>query len=212
MMNFTLPFNSTRVIQQVNALSSHQSIILGSLALLLVLVSITYIYKARLTEQQYKTILNLLFIPSFLIGVYATYAAVYLGWNQATDPVPIFLLFLGGACGMSLESKTHPWAWIAAPLVAGYGTYELWGYLAADPNTYTSLGVIVAITMPTFVVMLYIQQFHSSVGLVLVKTRLAFFLAIVMLVQALFLVYGYSLSIPLANAFSNAITKIGGMM
>ena len=204
-----MTFNSTIVLAKVNALASHQSIILGGLALLMFLVALTYVTKSRLTEAQYNTLLRMWFAPAFALGVYSTYAAVYLGYNSAADATTIALLFLGGACGMSLSGTQFPWAWLAAPIVAGYGTMELWGYLAANPSTVTTVGVVALLSMPTFVALLYMQQAHAALGIILVKTRLAFWLALVMSVQAIALAYGWSLQVPLAAAFHNVLIKLG---
>ena len=186
-----MTINSTVIIEKVNAMTQHQSWILGGLAILLFLVMLTFVLKAKFTEHQYNRVLAVWYIPAFFLGIYSTYAAVYLGWNQAADPTTIILLFLGGAVGMSLSGNTPPWAWIAAPLVAGYGTLELWGFLAADPTLLTSAGTIVALTLPTFLVMLYLQQAHSSLGIIVIKGRVtAFLLASVMLIQAFVLALG----------------------
>ena len=205
-----MTINSTLIIEKINALSAHQSWILGGLAILFFLVMLTFITKSRFTEEQYKRTLAVWYWPAFFLGIYSTYAGVYLAWNQAADPTTIALLFLGGAVGMSLSGNTPPWAWLAAPLVAGVGTMELWGFLAADPGLWTSAGAIVALTLPTFIVMLYLQQAHSSLGIIVIKGRVtAFILASVMLVQAVVLPFGLSLNTPLLAAVTNALLKLG---
>jgi hypothetical protein len=153
-------------------------------------------------------------IGGWALGAYMTYAAVYLGWNGWGDPLTLILLFLGGAVGMALLRIR--WAWLAAPLISGYGITQLWGILTADPAWQITLGATLAFSIPTFVLLLYLEQAHITFGEILVTTRLAVALAVLFMVQAVALWAGVSLWVyvqaGLDNIFLKVITLLGGII
>ena len=101
-----------------------------------------------------------------------------------------------------------PWAWLAAPLVAGLGVTQLWGVLVADPSWQVTLGSVAALSLPTFILLTYFERMHQSLGEVLTTTRLAIVVAAVMMLQAVTLWAGVSLWGIVQTGIDNIIQKI----
>jgi len=194
----------------LNILLSHQSLMLGAMGVLVSLNGLIFIYQHRLPHgpNRYWRAIHL---STWLLGAYMTYAAVYLGYYGMADPLTIVLLFLGGAVGMHLF-KHIPWAWLLAPLLAGYGVVELWGVIAADPAWQISLGSIAALTLPVFLLLTYIERTHQSLGEILTMTRVAAAIAALLIVQAILLWMGVSLWVYVEAGALNIISKVSTLI
>jgi hypothetical protein len=187
-------------------LASHQSLLLGGMGVLLSLNAAVYVWQHRLPKgpAPYWRVIHAV---AWLLGAYSTYAAVYLGWYRLADPFTISLLFLAGAVGMHLF-KHVPWAWLLAPLLAGYGILELWQAISASPSWQVSLGSMAALTLPVFLILTYIERAHQSLGEILTVTRLAVVVAALLIIQAVALWAGVSLWGIAEAGVLNALTKI----
>ena len=193
-------------------LASHQSLMLGAMSTVICLLAVLWIFQKRL---KYASQLHKAFrFIGWCLGAYMTYAAILLGYTGDADPLTIILLFLGGAIGMHLQ-KHIPWAWLVAPILAGFGVLQLWDVLLADPSWQVTLGSIAALSLPTFILLTYFERAHQSLGEVLTTTRLALVVASVMMLQAVTLWAGISLWGIVQTGLTNIIEKLtvllGGM-
>jgi hypothetical protein len=80
--------------------------------------------------------------------------------------------------------------------------------LTADPAWQITLGATLAFSIPTFVLLLYLEQAHITFGEILVTTRLAVALAVLFMVQAVALWAGVSLWAYVQAGVDNIILKI----
>lgn len=226
--------NASQYLQLITfkaqSLATHQSTLLFASAAIIFSASLLYLFRGRLFGYYYPVIdqdggttgekrlayrdgyyhcHRVLTVLGLLIGGFATYAGLYLGWNGFADPLTLILLFIGGASSMHIGGRTWRWAWLLAPVLAGIGISELWGLLQASPDTIVTLGGTVAVMIPTFLLLLYVENAHAALGDFLVRFRLAFLVAGLMVLQGVCLAAGVSLWLPIYQGVVNMLLKLG---